>query len=363
VSGAAASRRHGAAAFARRAFVAALVCLAACEQPPPKEPEGSPPRRGRFGSLRDLVLFERPELGYEAALFFDRFEVTRGDWRGFAATPAGRAVGAPAVPALGDETWPVGLVDLRQARAFAQWRFLRLPRSDEWRFVNVGDRRNEFPWGSRVDATRANTADLGLGQPTPVGTFESGRRYNQPYDLVGNVSEWTETVPTQWWDDRAIALDPSLPRCRREVLRQPALAAWQLPGGLVPPAWLLGLGGDGVPREVVGGDFLSEMAAVEPRSGTRLLEIVPAGDRRSRTGIRLCATAGELLVALCREAGTLGAEDEVQLRRFVRRGKHKLVLAEAWSALVLGNAQRFGDGAAALVLRQELGFAELPRGR
>lgn len=335
-----------------------MLALAACAEPVREASDTAPPRAGRFGSLRDLVLFERAEAGPEAALFVDRFEVTRGDWAAFARTPAGRAVDAALVPSEGDATLPVASVSLRQARAFAHWRFLRLPRTDEWMFVAVGDRRNAFPWGNRVDPMRANTADLGLGQPTPVGTFESGRRAggDQPYDLIGNVSEWTETVPGRWWDERSSSpgqpavLDPisGVRACRRAVLRTPALAVWQGPAGLVPAAWLVAAGGEAVPREVVGSDFLAPME--------EMVESLPAGDRRARTGIRLLATAGELLVALCADTVAPAPQDLVQLRRFVRRGRHRELLVETWRTLVLADAQQFGDGPVARVLRQELGF-------
>lgn len=311
-------------------------------------------REGRYGSLRDLMLFERSEAGPAAALFFDRFEVTRGDWTAFAATPEGRAVDAGSALHRGEPALPAALLDLRQARAFARWRFLRLPRSDEWLFVALGDRRYRYPWGDRVDPARANTSELGLGQTTPCGTFESGRRGDQLYDLVGNVSEWTETVPASWWNERAGEARPVDPHgmrvCRARVLATPALAAWQGPGGLVPGAWLAAVGGAHVPREVRGADFQVTMEQEE------LVEIVRAGDRRARTGLRLCATAGELLVALGAAPGTLAPEDELQLQRFVARGRHREVLTAAWLEL-RDRGVVIGASAPANLLRVELGMA------
>lgn len=340
-------------------FALAALAVAACGQPVPK----ALARAGRYGSLRDLVLFERPELGPAEALFVDRFEVTRADWAEFVPQPAGQAVSAGSVPHDGDTSLPVAFVDLRQARAFAQWRFLRLPRSDEWRFVTVGDRNNPFPWGSLPNPMRANTAELGLGRPTPVGTFESGRRAggDQPYDLVGNVSEWTESIASEWWRDQRRedggslprALDPlgSMRACRRDVLAAPALATWQGPGGLVPLAWLVAAGGDYVPREVVGADFQSRMEEGE------LVEAVLAGDRRVRTGFRLCATAADLLLALGAERAVPAAADDTQLRRFVRRGRHRDALLEAWRAIEPAQGDALDGGPVAAILREELGFA------
>lgn len=304
-------------------------------------PQPTPPRVGRFGSLRDFFLLERPLLvGADPQrgstfYFLDRFEVTRADWLAFALSPEGRAAGADDAATGGDPALPVGRVDLAQARAFARWRFARLPRLDEWTFATVGDGRNRFPWGSKVDATRANTGELGLGEPTPVGTFESGRRADAwPYDLVGNVSEWTESVPWSWCEDPGLGEVGGSPLRGealgwqwRAVLRTPALAVWQGPGGIVPLPWAVAAGGDRVPHEVVGADFLTPMQVQ--------VEAVLAGDRRLRTGLRLCTTPKELLLALATSGVEPSPDDLEQLRRFVARSRHREVLRAAWRGLSL----------------------------
>lgn len=295
----------------------------------------TPPRAGRFGSLRDFVLIQRPSAAGESErgptyFFLDRFEVTRGDWATFAEAPEGLAVAAGEAAVAGDPVLPVGRISLVQARAFARWRFARLPRLDEWLVAAVGDGRNRFPWGSKEDPTRANTGELGLGEPTPVGTFESGRRADGwPYDLVGNVSEWTESVPWSWCAEDAGGLvsdaqplGTSLAWQWRQVLQNPGLAVWQLPAGLLPLAFAVEAGGEDVPREVVGADFLTPM--------TSLQEQVLAGDRRLRTGVRLCTTPAELLRALLVAPIEPTESDLEQLRRFLARGRHLEVLRGAW---------------------------------
>ena len=325
-------RRNAATFYVTHLAVGCCGFLAACAP----EQATTPPRAGQFGSLRDFVLFERPDER-EPAFFLDRFEVTRADWAEFAASPAGRAVEADPVIARGDGSLPVARVDLRRARAFAAWRFSRLPRRDEW-FAAVGDGRHRYPWGDRDDRTRANTAELGLGESTPVGTFESGRRpgSDQPYDLVGNVSEWTETVPPDWWEGYPIyqellssnQLDPlaSVSMLRQRVLRAPALAVWQQAGGLVPFSCIVEAGGGQVPREVAGADFSTKM--------TQLVEAVLSGDRRDRTGFRVCATPRALLRALVLQSHDVKEQDLEQLRRFVLRSRHRAVLAAVWPSVV-----------------------------
>lgn len=330
-------------------FVAIAGALAtACSESPAAA--SSSARHGRLGSLRDLVLVQLPGRPSLEVLFVDRFEATRADWAEFAASPAGRAVAAEAVDTGGDPTLPATGLDLRQARAFAQWRCLRLPARDEWELVATGDGHSQFPWGDQANSSRANTAELGLLEPTPVGTFESGRRAggDQPYDLIGNASEWTETVPWRWFREELDA-PTGAPRLRDRVLRSRALAAWSPALGVLPAGWLAQAGGETVPREVVGSDFQAHIDAV--------VDPVPAGDRRHATGVRLYGSAADLVAALCALATEPTAAEIQQLREFLRRPGHRepMVAAfERWPARP--------DTAFARRLAIELGLAaESPR--
>lgn len=341
-----------------RCGLLALACaLAGCGGEPPDQ-RPSLQRSGRFGSLRDLVLFASGDPLDADALFVDRFEVTRGDWSEFAASPAGRAVGAARAVVGGDPSLPIGGVDLAQARAFAAWRFLRLPRREEWLVAAAIDGRSRYPWGSREDPLRTNTSELGLGGPTPVGTFESGRRSggDQPYDLVGNVSEWTESVAPTWWRQSSDVVSGPV-RQRRDLLRTPALAVFALPGGLFPPTWLAAAGDGSVPRLVVGSDYLTPM--------DQQVQQVPAGDLRARTGLRVCSSARELLAALLAYDGALDERDDLQLRRFVRRGRHREALQAAFqaepAATAMAAAPPAADSPLRRLLQQELLGGEGPR--
>lgn len=307
-------------ATGRVVCLAVGLLLAGCEEAG-KPPPATLQRSGRYGSLRDLVLFASTEPADAEALFVDRFEVTRGDWKEFAASEVGRACGAQVVLSGGEPDLPIAGLDLALARAFAAWRFLRLPRRDEWLVAAAVDGRSRYPWGGRDDPLRTNSAELGLGRSTPVGTFESGRRGggDQPYDLIGNVSEWTESVPVAWWQSRDPLAGPA--QGRHAALRTPALAVWGGRGGLLPSAWLVAAVGGQVPRLVVGSDFQTPM--------DQQVQEVLAADRRDRTGMRLCATARELLANLVAVPQRAEPDDLEQLRRFVRRGRNRQALADA----------------------------------
>ncbi len=161
------------------------------------------------------------ELRTDRDLLVDRFEVTRGAWREWLA--AGAAV-APelAVEARGwaPETldWPVSFLTVEEARAFAAWRGMRLPSTEEWILAAGGPRAFRYPWGDIPQTSVANTLELALGRPSAVGTFEAGRSPQGCYDLIGNVWEWTDgSVPSAPASDRRAVLGGSYLSWRQPI--------------------------------------------------------------------------------------------------------------------------------------------------
>lgn len=281
-------------------------------------------RTGRLGSFRDLVLFERaPSLG--GPFFLDRFEVTRADWTEFARTPTGIANAAPmpVIAVVSDDALPVTGIDWLQARAFATWRCCRLPSSVEWWYATTANGRYAFPWGDNYDSARANTYELGLFKPVAVGTFESGRANAlSPYDLVGNIAEWTESVPATFFQSEPSALS-AVWSATRVLQASPALAAWSFPGFGWSPFLLVQAAGESAPREVLGSDFASDR--------TEFVRAHALRDRTDTIGLRLCSRPAEILRAVAAIAEELSIDDRQQLRRFILRQGHAEVLRAALS--------------------------------
>jgi Sulfatase-modifying factor enzyme 1 len=317
------ARTPGFAALCRALSLACIAVLAACD-----EASGPTPlsRGGRLGAMRDLVLFERSEQ--EGGPFFlDRFESTRQDFAEFVASPEGAASGASALPSRDDlGALPASGMDMRVARAFARWRRCRLMRADEWAYACTSAGRDAFPWGSRRDPSRANTSDLGVFAPLPVGTFESGRLTSGVYDLIGNVSEWTETPhPGFFVTDRESL--PLLAMSRRRLDAAPALGCWA-PAPLVDvPAMLVAAADDDAARETVGADFASLM--------TDMRDWRAPSDFGDRLGLRLATSPRELVERIGADVLTIdGDERELWLRFCSRPGHAGAILAVLGAARV-----------------------------
>lgn len=308
------TRRFGFAVLVRALWLAALAATSACDE------AGGPnslSRSGRLGSLRDLVLFDRAwEDG--GAFFLDRFEATRHDFAEFADSPEGVAAGAIAQRAREEEgALPATGMDLRMARAFARWRRCRLMRADEWEHACTSDGRDVFPWGSRRDPSRANTSDLGVFAPLPVGTFESGRLPSGVYDLIGNVAEWTETPPAHFFTFDRESL-PAFTTARRRVGATAAWTCWSPAPFVDVPAVLVAAAAEDAARETVGADFAGQM--------TDTRELRAPLDYGDRLGLRLATSPREIIERIGVDVLALVDDEREQWLRFCAKPGHAAVL-------------------------------------
>jgi hypothetical protein len=156
-------------------------------------------------------------LGPGEALLVDVYEITRAQWLRFEASQA-----APADPEFvairgtWDEStadWPATYMTQLEAARCAQWRGMRLLSAGEWLYCALGREPRPYPWGSFGQASIANTLELGLERPAPVGTFEAGRTPQAVADMLGNVAEWVgdcePSEPALIGDTRVSALGGS----------------------------------------------------------------------------------------------------------------------------------------------------------
>lgn len=149
-----------------------------------------------FVPATSIQLFSGVSVETARPLLVSAFEITRGEWRAYTGSP-----GVTLDPLLREvqESWPESSDDLpasfctlSEARAFAQSRGMRLPSAAEWLAIAVGSAGSPYPWGTSDVLSVANSLDLALLEPMPVGSFERGRTHSGIYDLSGNVAEWVE---------------------------------------------------------------------------------------------------------------------------------------------------------------------------
>ncbi len=319
------------------------------------EPLAETPRQERSGIFRDLVPY-RAEGALGEPFFLDRFETTWGDWRRYLSETGGDA-DARLARSAGDDL-PVTNVTLAAARAFAEWRFCRLPRLAEWQYAATGHGQYGYPWGDLFRPEWVNSWELGLAGATPVGTFESGRDEGGAYDLLGNVAEWTESIREHWLLDSTEPGMLGLADAVRATARNAALSHG-LRGLPAPRACLYEALGPAVPRLVVGGHFGSRLQAgtvglagsspAAPGAGAEWWWERGAGERGSTVGVRLAADPRSLLIALLREPRAPSARDEATLRTFLRGQRERLAPALAGARLAVS-----APGALARLLREEL---------
>ncbi|MHC5063963.1 MAG: formylglycine-generating enzyme family protein [Planctomycetota bacterium] len=294
----------------------AILALSAASCDETSEQSGRLARAERYGIFHDLVLFAglTPDGG---SFFLDRFETSQADWRAY------RLHLGEANAEIDDElsrysvldaTLPVTTVSLGEARAYAAWRFGRLPRYEEWYAASTGGGRYLMPWGNQTRPW-ANSWELKLGFLTPVGTFESGRQGDGPYDLVGNAAEWTESVARE----RLSGL-----RGTQQVTASLALRVWSLGDGLPSPAFWV-LQGEESPSEAVSRIVVGGMDR-RMHSPAQSWELSGRNGRSSRVGIRVAADPEGIILALLAEQSAPDPAEERVLRAFLSRPEHRRVL-------------------------------------
>jgi sulfatase modifying factor 1 len=85
---------------------------------------------------------------------------------------------------------PVVCVTFAQARAYCDWRGLRLPTEAEWERAARGTNMNLYPWGDSLpDCTRANSSECGE-QLMDAGALPNGATADGLLDMAGNAGEW-----------------------------------------------------------------------------------------------------------------------------------------------------------------------------
>ncbi|KPC88298.1 formylglycine-generating enzyme family protein [Streptomyces albus] len=93
-------------------------------------------------------------------------------------------------------THPVVWVTWHDATAYARWAGKTLPTSRQWEKAARGTKGRIYPWGNAPTAAKANVAETGIDDTTPVFRYQSGVSPYRVFDMCGNVWEWCSTEET-----------------------------------------------------------------------------------------------------------------------------------------------------------------------
>jgi formylglycine-generating enzyme required for sulfatase activity len=129
-----------------------------------------------------------------SSFFFDKYEVTVGQYRQFC-TSTGRSM--PSAPIWGwQENHPIVNVTWEDAAAYAQWAGKRLPTEAEWEYAARGGRLSKgYTYSGGNDLGAVAWYDGNSGKQThPVG--ERVPNELGLYDMSGNAWEWC----ADWYD-------------------------------------------------------------------------------------------------------------------------------------------------------------------
>lgn len=142
--------------------------------------------------------------------YIDKYEVSNEKYKKFMRSTQHPAPAYWDDPRLNGADQPVVGVNWYDANAFCEWEGKRLPTEAEWERAAKGPDGHHYPWGHKIDPTKANYGQ-NVGKTKPVNSYPEGVSGYGVYNMAGNVFEWV----SDWYDPNyfkvSAALNPQGP--------------------------------------------------------------------------------------------------------------------------------------------------------
>ena len=176
---------------------------------PPALPSSTPTPFGKFDEFGTEMVFIANGnflMGtdnvstYVASFFIDKYEVTNASYQncvvaGVCSPPKDDSSSTRKVyyGATQFNNFPVVHVDWGMARTYCEWRGARLPTEAEWEKAIRGTDQSSYVWALNLSCESANYSDC-TGDTVPVDSYSRGASIYGVYGMVGNVSEWVNSL-------------------------------------------------------------------------------------------------------------------------------------------------------------------------
>ena len=136
---------------------------------------------------------------YLPSYFIDKFEVSNEEYTKFIIATDYPAPAYWDHHKLNGSSQPVTGVNWFDASTYCMWANKRLPTEAEWEKAARGPAGFIYPWGNKLDSTKANFAKGKSGEKHITDSIDShpeGKSYYGAYNMAGNVFEWVH----DWYD-------------------------------------------------------------------------------------------------------------------------------------------------------------------